>query len=265
MQQDQNRFQPGQPGHGIDRIQTPMKPFKFDKNLRRSPSLPPLKVQPIPLQKALPLPNFEAHASADQFQRAHMAQANMLRHLRAVPMSQAPRNWTRYRDQEMSNYWNNYRFNLNNRPYYINRQNTNYFPVQPSYYPSWYQPDPNWVYANGFTLANAINVGPSWLGYGWQPYYGEVPQGFICARDYFPTPWVYETMTGQWRQPGLFGYTTGPDYDYTGPITVEVIEQVFGPGGQVVNVPYLYNGFFYPDQGRWAYQNRQGYFIWLDL
>jgi len=255
-----------QQGQGVERIQTPIQLSKFDKKNRRLSNVPPLKVQPIPLQKAFPMPNFAEHASGDQLNRARMAQNNMMKHLRAVPLNQAPRNYGLFRTRQLQSYYKNYPFHVNNHQYFINRQNTNYYQVQPNYYPSWYQQNPNWVFSNGFTLANAISVGTDWLGYGWQPYYGAPPVGFICARDYIPTPWFYEAATGQWRQPGLYSYVSeGPGYDYTGPITVEVIEQIVTPNGQVVNVPYLYNAFYYPEEGRWAYENRQGYFIWVDV
>jgi hypothetical protein len=254
-----------QQGHGLDRIQNRINTQDFDKNTIR-PNMPPaLRVPPVPLQKAFPMPNFAAHASPDQMNRARMAQLNMTKHLRAVPINQAPRNYARLRTAQLNNYYNNPMF-INNRRYNINRQNTFYYPVQPNYYPSWYQPNPNWIFSNGFTLCNAINVGASWLGYGWQPYYGEPPVGFICASDFIPTPWVYDVASGQWRQPGLYSDVSGgPPYDYTGPITVEVIEPVAAPNGQFVNVPYLYDAFYYPEAGRWGYENQQGYFIWVDF
>ncbi len=269
QQRDQQRQQQDhhqQPGQGVDRIQNPIRTSNFDKKNRRPSTLPPLRVQPIPGQKAFPLPNFGAHASGDQLEQARNAQNNMMKHLRAVPLSQAPQNRGRFKTRQLQSYYNNYPFYLNNQRYYINRNNTNYFRVQPNYYPSWYQPNSNWIFSKGFSLANAVRIGADWLGYGWQPYYGAPPVGFICARDYIPTPWFYDAMTGQWRQPGLYSsMSEGPDYEYTGPITVEVIEQVVAPDGQFVNVLYLYNAFYYPDQGRWAYENRQGYFIWLDV
>jgi hypothetical protein len=81
-----------------------------------------------------------------------------------------------------------------------------------------------------------------------------------------PTPWVYLAATNQWTQPGLYSYVNdGPDPDYTGPITVEVIEQFIGRHGRIINVPYFYDAFYYPDAGRWGYVTRQGYFIWLNV
>jgi hypothetical protein len=251
-------------GRGIERIESPIKPSTWDKN-KRLMKLPPLKVKPVPLHTAFPIPNFAANASPDQLNRARIAQENMQKHLWAVPRTQVPPNFARFRDKQIKTYYNNYPFWMNNQRYYINRQNTSYYPVSPNYYPSWYQPNPNWVYSNGFSLANAVQIGMNWLGFGWQPYYGAPPTGFICARDYMPTPWIYEVATGQWKQPGLYSYISeGPGYDYTGPITVEVIEQVIAPTGQVVNVLCLYDAFYYPEMGRWGYQDRQGYFIWVD-
>jgi hypothetical protein len=251
-------------GRGIEKIENPIKTSNWDKS-KRMMHLPPLKVKPVPLQSAFSMPNFAANASPDQLNKARIAQENMQKHLWPIPRNQMPSDFARYRSKQIQNYYNNYPFWINNQRYYINRQNTSYYPVSPNYYPSWYQPNPNWVYSNGFSLANAVQIGMNWLGFGWQPYYGAPPTGFICARDYMPTPWIYEVATGQWKQPGFYSYVNeGPGYDYTGPITVEVIEQVIAPTGQVVNVLCLYDAFYYPEMGRWGYQNRQGYFVWVD-
>jgi hypothetical protein len=223
-------------------------------------------VQSVPLQTAFSIPDFARSATSNQRGHARIATQNMRTHLIAVPFSRAPRDYSRIRTAQMSSYYNNYQIYVNDQPYYINRQNTQYYPVGQSNYPDWYQPNSNWVFSNGFSLGNIIRVGMDWLGFGWQPYYGEAPVGFICARDYMPTPWMYEPATNQWRQPGLYTYVSvGPDYEYTGPITVEVIEAFRGRHGRITNVLYLYNAFYYPEEDRWGYVNRQGYFIWVDV
>ncbi len=249
----------------VEHLKVPIRTPNFDKTTRRPSTLPPLGLHNVPLQKAFPIPDF-THATSNQREHARNAEQNLRAHLIAVPMNQAPKNYAHIRNNQLSTYYNNYSVFVNNQQYSINRQNTHYYPVQPSYYPEWYQPNNNWVFSNGFTLGNAINIGLEWLGFGWQPYYGAAPVGFICNRDYMPTPWMYDAMTNQWRQPGLYTYMSeGPDSEYTGPITVEVIEQVRDRRGRIINVPYLYNAFYYPEFGRWGYENRQGYFIWLDV
>jgi hypothetical protein len=45
----------------------------------------------------------------------------------------------------------------------------------------------------------------------------------------------------------------------------EVIEQYRGRRGRIIDVPYLYNAFYYPEIGRWGYENCRGYFIWLNV
>ena len=140
--------------------------------------------------------------------------------------------------------------------------------------PSWYQPLPNWQYVNGFNLAN-MNVGPSWLSWGWPSWYGPAPTGFVCAQDYVPTPWIYFPALGQWREAGAFGYDPyGPDEYYTGPISVEVVEPVevpgynpygFGGNVQIINEVFMYNAYYFPEVGRWGYMDRHGYFIWLNI
>jgi hypothetical protein len=190
----------------------------------------------------------------------------MRAHLTAVPMSQAPQNFARVRNAQISSFYNNYPFSVNNQQYYVTRQNTHYYPMNQGNYPNWYQPGGGWSFSNGFMLGSAINVGMDWLGSGWQSDYGPPPVGFICANDFAPTPWMYDPMTNQWREPGINAYVSeGPGPQYTGPITVEVIEEYRGRGGRVINVPCLYDAFYYPELGRWGYQNRQGYFIWLNV
>ena len=249
----------------VEHLKNPIRTPNFDKTTRRPSALPPLGLHNVPLQKAFPMPDF-TRATSNQREHARNAEQNLRAHLIAVPMNQAPQNYAHIRNTQLSTYYNNYSVFVNNQQYSINRQNTHYYPVQPSYYPEWYQPNNNWVFSNGFTLGNAINIGLEWLSFGWQPYYGAAPVGFICNRDYMPTPWMYDAMTNQWRQPGLYTYMNeGPNSEYTGPITVEVIEQVRDRRGRIINVPYLYNAFYYPEFGRWGYENRQGYFIWLNV
>jgi hypothetical protein len=140
-------------------------------------------------------------------------------------------------------------------------------------YPQWYQPLPNWQYASGFNLGS-LNCGPSWLGWGWPSWCGPAPAGFFCGTDYGPTPYIYFPAAGQWREAGVFGWVDGPDEDYTGPISVEVVEPVEipvgfnpygGPGMEVINQVFMYDAYYFPDAGRWGYMDRHGYFIWLNI
>ena len=129
--------------------------------------------------------------------------------------------------------------------------------------------------ASGFTFGNSIQADLNWLRWGWHPYYGPQPDGFVCARDYAPTPWIYIPAYGTWRQPGINAYVPyGPPEDYTGPISVEVFEprqvNVSVPFGgwmpqQVINAVYFYNAYYFPEAGRYGYMNRHGNWIWLNL
>ena len=97
----------------------------------------------------------------------------------------------------------------------------------------------------------------------------------MCADDFVPTPYIYFPAYGLWRIAGAPGWAAeGPDLDYTGPITVEMLEHrrlaVTDPYtgrtiNRVINVPYFYNAFFFPEYGRWGYVNRHGYFILLNI
>ena len=72
------------------------------------------------------------------------------------------------------------------------------------------------------SLANGLD----WLRWGWHPYYGPLPDGFV-ATDYVPTPWIYFPAYGLWRQPGIMGWApSGPPFNYSGPISVEVSNHV---------------------------------------
>jgi len=234
-----------------------------------------LSVSAVPIEKAVPQPVLEPNANPGEQEHSKAVSANLQRHLVAVPGAQAPQNREPVVNNGRNHYFNNYSTVVNNRRISINRQNTNVSYFQPNQYPTWYQPQPNWVMSNGFTLGNDIHCGLDWLQWGWHPYYGPPPEGFVCADDYFPTPWIFIPAYGVWRQPGEFDYSpAGPPYDYTEPISVEVLEprhvHTRDPysgwvGDRVINVVYFYNAFYYPDSDRWGYMNRHGYFIWLNL
>jgi hypothetical protein len=229
----------------------------------------------IPLEKALSMPAFDPSLSASEQEHALQIQTNLQTHLFAVQASDAPRDFSAFRSNALSNYINNYPVFINNQHMVINRENTFINTVPAMDYPYWYQPNPNWLFSNGFSLGSGLNVGLDWLRWGWHPYYGPQPEGFLCARDFIPTPWIYVPAYGLWRQPGLTGWApSGPPYDYTGPITVEVFEprhvKVRDPytgfeNSRTVNVLYLYNAFFNPEYDRWGYMNRHNYFVWLNL
>ncbi len=245
--------------HGFERAATP----------------PPLLAPVVPIAKAISMPVLQAGISAEDHQHAQAVNHNLEKHLIAVEGAQAPFNRLMTRNAVESNYFNNYHTMINNQPINITRQNTNYFQVPAHAYPHWYQQEPGWVYSNGFTLGDSIRVGPDWLRWGWHPYFGPPPEGFVCASDFIPTPWIYLPAYGLWREPGVNGYAElGPPDYYDGPITVEVLEprhiQTRDPftgwaNDQIINVVYLYNAFYYPDFGRYGYMNRHGYFIWLNL
>ncbi len=110
----------------------------------------------------------------------------MRSHLTAVPMSQAPGIIARVRNAQMSSYYNNYPFAVNNQQYYINRQNTRYYAVNQGNYPDWYQPGGNWSFCNGFMLGSAINIGMDWLGSDWQPDYGHSQSGSFAPMTSLP-------------------------------------------------------------------------------
>ncbi len=242
---------------------------------QRTATPPPLQTAVVPIAKAISMPVLQAGISTEDHQHAQAVNHNLEKHLIAVEGTQAPVNRLMTRNTVVNNYFNNYHTVINNHPIDINRQNTNYFQVPAHAYPHWYQQEPGWVYSNGFTLGDSIRVGPDWLRWGWHPYFGPPPEGFVCASDFIPTPWIYLPAYGLWREPGVNGYAElGPPDDYDGPITVEVLEPrhihtsdpYTGWGNdQIINVVYLYNAFYYPDFGRYGYMNRHGYFIWLNL
>jgi hypothetical protein len=213
----------------------------------------------IPMKKGMSMPVLDENVAAGEKEHAQVVIQNL-----------APT-----KAMWMNNYTNNYWTSINNQRFAINRQNTYINSVLPADYPYWYQPEPGWQFSNGFVLGNMIRANLDWLRWGWHPYYGPQPEGFVCADDYIPTAWMYVPAYGLWMQPGVYGWApAGPPYDYTGPITVEVLEprhvHIKDPytgseHGRVTNVIYLYNAFFYPEDERWGYVNRHGYFIWLNL
>jgi hypothetical protein len=241
------------------------------------PTTPPaLQAHAIQLARASALPRVASNFSGQQRQQANLATSNLQNHLIALPPNQVPQNFQNYRNQQLNNYFNNYPAVIGGQPYYINRANTYLQQVQPGYYPNWYQPQPGWGYYNGFIFGNSLTADQNWLGWGWQPYWGPPPMGFISSSDFVPTPWIYVPAYDCWRQPGMDDCVqNGPPYDYTGPISVEVVEPVangygggygdYGGGGPVTNTLCLYNAFYNPDAGRWGYVNRNGYFFWLNI
>jgi hypothetical protein len=229
----------------------------------------------IPMSKGMSMPVLEENVAAAEKEHAQAVVQNLKNHLIPVQMDHAPANLLPTKAMWMNNYTNNYWSAINNQRFAINRQNTYVNSVMPADYPYWYQPEPGWQFSNGFVLGNMVRANLDWLRWGWHPYYGPQPDGFVCADDYVPTAWMYVPAYGLWMQPGVYGWAeAGPPYDYTGPITVEVLEprhvHVKDPyngweRGRVTNVIYLYNAFFYPEEERWGYVNRHGYFVWLNL
>jgi hypothetical protein len=235
----------------------------------------PMTAPRISSGKAVSMPILHSNASPQEVAHSHQVEANLRQHLMPVATNQVPGNWASTREQVLGNYGNNYQFMLNNQMLRINRENT-FFNAVPSYeYPAWWQPTNGWVFSDGFTLGNSLNVGLDWLRWGWHPYYGPPPDGFVCAADYMPTPWIYVPAYGLWRLAGSNAWAPGgPPYNYGGPITVEVLEprhvRVTDPytnlvTTNVVNVPYFYNAFFNPEADRWLYTNRHGYPVYLNL
>jgi hypothetical protein len=252
-----------------------IEPGRNVKPLQRQFNARPFSGARAPVERAMAMPAL--HPGANERETAHFNQVrnNLKRHLVALPQNQLPRNWTGLQNQVLSNYANNYQFRLNNQLLRINRANTFFNPVPEFEYPSWWQPTPGWVFSNGFTLGNVLNVGLDWLRWGWHPYYGPPPDGFVCASNYIPTPWIYVPAYGLWRLAGSNAWApSGPPFNYEGPITVEVLEprnvSVVDPYSQLVtastiNVPYFYNAFFDPNQDRWLYTNHRGFPIYLNL
>lgn len=228
----------------------------------------------VPIGKAISMPVLEQNVSAAERQHAQTVTQNLQRHLIAVPGGHAPSNFSQIRSASVNSYLNNYPSFINNRRLIINRQNTFINNVPQYEYPYWWHPSAGWCFSNSFTLGSLVN-GLDWLRWGWHPYYGPLPDGFVCATDYVPTPWIYFPAYGLWRQPGIMGWApSGPPFNYSGPISVEVLEprhvSVNDPytgmvTTRIINVPYFYNAYFNPQDERWGYTNRHGYFVLLNL
>lgn len=273
----QNRNQEGFPGQPPvnPRQRAAMPGMPGNGSFRPRPTPPQLNVRSqVGLQKARLMPFINQNASFEEQQQARLEQRNLQAHMTALPINQAPPNYQQLPTEQTSNYFNNYQTYVNNQPLTINSQNTSFNPCPQGQWPSWWQPTPGWTYANGFTLGNLIRCGLNFLGLGWRPYYGPPPTGFVCAANYFPTPWIYSPYQASWIQPGATTFTEmGPDEGYTGPITVQVMEPVVawipqaygGPPVQTtINQLVMYDAFYYPQFGRWGYVNRAGYFIWVN-
>jgi hypothetical protein len=257
---------PGFSGHG----HAPIAGFAA----QRASAPPPLSVRPVSIKTAAPPPYIAPNVTGVQRQQALAATQNLQAHLMPVPMAQAPQNMPNIMNQQLAGYMNNYPYNFNGQNYWVNRENTFVNAVGPGYYPPWWNPQPGWRFCNGFTFASLAMPNTGWLQNGWEPYWGPPPQGFVCADNYVPTPWIYIPAMNAWRQPGYPGFAEyGPPLDYTGPITVQITNPVrtvvTDPSGyphrEWMNQLYFYNAYFFPDYERWGYSNNQGYFVWLNI
>jgi hypothetical protein len=232
-------------------------------------------VPQVRIDKAHSMPVLEGNVSAEEREHANLVNQNLTSHLYAVAANQGPQTFGETQNYWHNAYFNNYPIVWNNQTAYLTPQNCFVNVVQPNQWPYWYNAQPGWQYCNGFSLGNMVNVAANWLGFGWHPYYGPQPEGFVCATNYFPTLWTYVPAYGLWRVAGEQGWApSGPPYDYTGPISVQIWEprhvDVRDPytgwtTKRVVNVLYMYNAFFFPEMERWGYTNRHGYFVWLNL
>ncbi len=228
----------------------------------------------LPLQKAVAMPFLGANARPEDTAHLQDVQRNLQEHMFAVAAADAPSNFHSMPYFAQQAYFNNFQAMINNQQLTINRQNTFINALEQSQWPVWYQPQPNWQFANSMTLGNSIIADLNWLRWGWHPYYGPQPDGFVCSVNYVPTPWIYIPAYGTWRQPGVNAYSAyGPPYDYTGPISVEAFEprrvKVDIPFGsflpeRVINAVYFYNAYYYPEFGRYGYMNRHNNWIWLN-
>jgi hypothetical protein len=240
---------------------------------RASAPRPLTNIRSLPINKAVSMPVVDPHWTQEEREHATVVSQNLQTHL--YPFAQPPANYQQIASENLNSYINNYPCYIGNQQCIINRENTFVNPFPAYQYPYWYQPQPGWIFSNGFTLGNLVHVPLDWLGFGWHPYYGPQPEGFVCSSSFVPTPWIYVPAYGLWRLAGMEGYAqSGPPYDYSGPITVETLEprhvNIRDPytgyeTRRVVNVMYLYNAFYYPEYERYGYTNRHGYFILLNL
>jgi hypothetical protein len=237
---------------------------------RRPPNPPPINQPPAPFPQASPSPFLRGNVSAAQRAQAQQAYQNMQNNI--TPVQQAPGNFQQVANAGTGAYMNNYATTLGGQPISINSGNTYVNNVPQGGYPGWWgggggggwQPGPGWGWSNGFVVGSAISAGLPWLRFGWPHYYGPAPAGFIYPPGYFPTPWIYNQLSGQWRQPGEPGWASGPPpADYTMPITVQAIEPI-ETGNGTINQIVMYNAFYHPRFGRWGYRNRQGFFVWVN-
>jgi len=213
-------------------------------------------------------------AAVTEEERAHADQVEQCLREHLVALPSPPPDYAQVQSNVLNTFLGNYQTNVLGQSVTFNPQDT-YVTTVPTYeYPTWWHPAPGWIFSNGFTLGGAVNVGLDWLRWGWHPYYGPPPDGFVCAANYVPTPVIYFPAYGLWRVAGISGWaSSGPSVDYTGPISVEVLEHrkatILDPYTgrnvtKIINVPYLYNGFYFPEYGRWGYTNRHGYFILIN-
>jgi hypothetical protein len=255
-------------------VESPLGKFSAAPRRAQPPSL---SVKAVPIEKALSMPVLQENVTPEEREHAQAVLQNLQTHLVPVAANQAPANLAAIRSGAVERYMGNYNTVVGNQPVFINRQNT-FVNVVPEYeYPAWWNSgrSDGWRFSNGFVLGQMINVGLDWLRWGWHPYYGPPPEGFVSAVDYVPTQWIYVPAYGLWRQAGIPGWSNyGPPLSYTGPITVEVLEpkhvQVTDPytgfeHTTVINVPYFYNAFYHSDAERWGFMNRHDYFVWLNL
>jgi hypothetical protein len=243
--------------------------------LTRAAAPPQITASRLALSKAIAMPVLAQNARPEDREHLQEVQRNLQDHMFAVAAADAPSNFHSMPNLARQAYFNNYQATIANQQFIINQQNTYINALAQSQWPTWYQAQPNYQFCNGFTLGDTIKCDLNWLRWGWHPYYGPEPDGFVAARNYFPTPWIFLPAYGTWRQPGVNAYAAyGPPYDYTGPISVEVFEprhvNVDQPFGgwlpqQVINAVYFYNAFYYPEFGRYGYMNRHNNWIWLNL
>jgi hypothetical protein len=250
----------------------------------RLATLPPLHGNPVPGQQSFPAPVLSGQVSAGQAAQAQTAYQNAQSNQYAVPANQAPPNYQQMQNSQLGSYNNGYPTTIGGQPVNINSGNTYVNQVPPSSYPSWWNggsgggagggggwgpggggwaPGPGWGWGNGWVVGQSIRAGLGWLFGGWPHYYGPRPQGFIYPPGFVPTPWMYNPMMNEWRQPGQPWGVVPPPLGYVGPITVQTVEPI-SVGPMPMNQPFMYNAFYYPRWGRWGYRNRMGYFVWVN-